>query len=277
MLKKETIEKLAAASKIDVAVLTEAINSAEEKELAIAEVQSFTTDELTTRDTTITAEAKRAGQVIGETVGLEKTVKELKRIMGVEFEGKEIAKLSDAITAKMGTGDAGLREQVTLLQKQVAEKDLAIAAETNKSAEAIFDQQLVTSFPANRRSVDKGGLTDREYLAAVKANLAFEKGESGITVKKDGQIVRDAATTAPTPFDKVVSSYFAERKWNADEVVKPVGRVGVDGKLIPAGKYSKLSEVITAWDAEGKSTVTAEFQAHVNQLKKDDPDFKLGE
>ena len=55
MLKKESVEKIAKHLKLDVSALETALTSKEEVDVEIAELNVFTTDELTTRDANLNA------------------------------------------------------------------------------------------------------------------------------------------------------------------------------------------------------------------------------
>lgn len=271
-LTKEDIEKIAALIKVDAKEFADAISATEEKKVTIPELLSFTPDEITQRDNNKLIEGKKEGQKAGETIGKELAVKELKKEFGVEFDGKDLAKLTETVKTQLAKGDEGLKDQVKVLQKALTEKDAAIEQANKSAQQAVFDAQLLSAFPSNRRGLEDGGLSDQEYLAAVKANLAFEQTESGIIVKKGGEILRDGKTTNPIPVADAVKGYFTERKWDGSVSAGP-GRGGSDG--IPGGKPTKMSELIASWEKQGKNVASADFNTEVKALTTENPDFDL--
>jgi hypothetical protein len=271
-LKKETLAKIAAILKLQEADLEAKIKSDKEEDIEIPEITTFTEDELTARDAAQITIGKKEGEKEGEAKGKELVVKDLKKNFGIEFDGKDMTKLTEALKTQFQKGDDAIKQQVTLLQNQLAEKEGVIEQTKKQAADAIFDAQLLGFMPSNRKSVADGGFTDQEYLSAIKANLQFEHTDAGVLVKKAGQVVRDAKTTNPLAPDEVIKGYFAERKWAVDEAAAG-GRGGGSGK--PASAITKLSELQARYESEGKSAVSAEFQREAMEMKKTNPDFDL--
>lgn len=271
-LKKETLAKIAAILKLQEADLSAKIASTNEEDIDIPELQTFTADELSARDLAQMGLGKKEGEKEGEAKGKELVVKDLKKSFGIEFDGKDMTKLTEALKTQFQKGDDAIKQQVTLLQTQLAEKDGIIEQTKRQASEAIFDAQLLGFMPSNRKSVADGGFTDQEYLSAIKANLQFEHSDTGVLVKKAGQVVRDPKTTNPLAPDEVVKGYFAERKWAVDEAAAG-GRGGGSGKA--GNAITKLSELQARYEGEGKSTVSAEFQREALEMKKANPDFDM--
>jgi hypothetical protein len=273
-IKKETLAKIAALLKLQESDLEAKIKSDQEEDIDIPELQTFTADEITARDAAQVSIGKKEGEKEGESKGKELVVKELKKNFGVEFDGKDLGKLTDALKTQFQKGDDAIKQQVTLLQSQLAEKDTLIEQTKKQASEAIFDAQLLGFMPSNRKSVADGGFTDQEYLSAIKANLQFEHTDAGVLVKKGGEVVRDSKTTNPLPAADVVKGYFAERKWAVEADPGNGGRGGGNGK--PGNAITKLSELQSRYEAEGKSIVSAEFQREALEMKKANPDFDMG-
>lgn len=272
MKKTDLIKSIAALLKLDETKLTDALTADAEKEIDIAvpEVTVFTTDELTALHESKINEGKKEGSKNGEAQGKELLVKELKKAFGVEFEGKDPVKLKEVIIAQFAKGDEGLKERIKQLEITLQTKDQEVEQARKQSETAIFESGLLSSFPATRKSIDKGGFTDSEYLAAIKNNLSFELVDGVTVVKKGGTIMQDPKTYKPIPVSDAITSYFSERKW-VDESIKVKGRGGDDDNTF--GKAIKLSDATKAWEAEGKNVASAEFQQHVTALAKENPDF----
>ncbi len=271
-LKKETLEKIAGFLKVDPATFVADVQATEEKEFSVPEIITFTSEEITKRDEAKISEGKTIGKKEGESAGKEIAVKDIKKAFGIEFEGKDLDKLKTEITNKYSSGDQALKDQIKLLQSSVQEKENALKDANKKADDALFDAELIGQFPADRKSVEEGGFTDRELLTIIKTNLGFERTESGVLVKKGQEVLRDKTTTNPLPIGDALKGYFTDRKWLKETNGGPGGRGGNDGK---GGKITKLSEAQKAWEADGKNTASAEFQAYVQGLTKENSEFDL--
>lgn len=274
-LKKEALEKLKSTLKgFDVDKLIAAAIAPDEQDYEIpADVNVLTTTELTTRDENSVKKGKTEGETIGETKGKEIIVKKIAKKFGFDDKviteiGTDEGKLEAAVQTKFKAGDAGLQEQVNkLLQDKdqwVIEKQQLEA----KAEEAGNDARLISMFPANRTT----DIPNNELLTLIKMNLTFEKQADGTTVvKRNGAIVEDTNTHAPLPVDKVIASFFTERKWAGEGGPGDGGRGGGNnpGGGGGTGGHKKLSAFTEAWKAEnpGKNEISPEFdtalQAHV--------------
>lgn len=268
-LKKADLDKIAGLLKLDSKALAEAIAAPEEKDITIPELSIFTPEELTTRDTAQKAEGKREGETAGKDAGREIAVKEIKKAFGIEIEGKDIPKVVEAVKTQLAKGDEGLKQQVELLQKKVADGETERAQLASVAESVKLDTQLLGLFPKNRIET----IADGEFLTLLKSSLSIETVDGKQVVKKGGEILRDPKTTNPLPLADAVAGYFTERKWVGEVQQTPGGRGG--GDTPPGGKAGKMSEAVKSWEASGKSAASAEFQAHVNSLVKENPDFDL--
>lgn len=271
MLKKETLAAIASHLKIKESDLETAIKDANEVDLTLTpDLTVLTKEEIEARDLNQRNDGIKAGKEIG--------VKEVRTAAGLEDGiGKDPAKIAQAIIdkavkdAKVPT-DAKvqqLTEQVTLLQKSVGEKDVAIAAEKERANGIQTDRQILASFPKNRAD----HLTDDEFLTLVKPMVKTIDGK--LVVEKDGQALRDTKTQNVLDLSTALTSVFTERKWVKEAPGAPPGRGGGDPK--PGNFYGKLSELTTAWEKEGKSINGAEFSSELARVMKENPEFKMGE
>ncbi len=272
MLKAETKKKIATLLKIKEADLDTAIKDEKEVDLAIPEdLEVLTKDELETRDTN--------QKKLGETEGREKGIKEVKKAAGLpeDAPSKDPVKVAQAIIEKANKDAnvkpdekvAQLTEQVTLLQKQIGEKDAEIQTTKKTASEASIDRKILAAFPKERSST----LTDDEYLTLIKANYSFKEQDGSIVVEKDGKPVRDPKTTNPLGLSDAVSGIFKDRKgWLGEEKPIPGGRGSGDK---PAGGFTKLSELKQHFTGAGKSLLGEEFSSAVQQAAKDNKDFDM--
>lgn len=275
MLKKETITKIATFLKLKESDLTAAI--ADEKEVDFVlpdDLHTLTTAELETRDSSQKNEGIKAGKEIG--------FKELKKAAGLpeDAPSKDPVKIVEAITAKAVTdakipSDAKVQELTTqnkLLSQKLSEKDQELETERKKSAQITTDRQILTAMPKNRADL----FADDEYLDVIKTRHIKEIDGKLVVVGKDGEPLRDPKTTKPLDLSAGLLSVFTERKWVATEGGAG-GRGGKDEKP-PAGVFSKKSEVIAHYEAQGKSIngeAGAEIVAKIAELAKADPTFDI--
>jgi hypothetical protein len=278
MLKKETLQLLATLTKTKLETLEAAIKDEKEVDIEIpADLTVLTKEELDTRDEA----QKNVGIKAGKEIGL-KEVKKAAGISDTEVSIKDPAKVAQAIIDK-ATTDAKVKpdekvtqltEQVTLLQRQLTEKDTEITTAKNIAATVQLDTKILTSFPKERTSM----LTDGQYLTLLKSEHSFKEVDGVIIVEKDGKPLRDAKTTNPLPLDQAITSIFTERKW-----IDAAGGAGAGGGRGTGdkgggGAFTKKSQVVAKYEAEGKNLNGSDGQALVAELaslKKADPTFDM--
>lgn len=275
MLKKETLQAIATLTKTKVETLEAAIKDANEIDVEIpAELTVLTKEELDARDA--------AQKKLGEKDGVEIGIKQVKKAANLpeDAPSKDPVKVAQAIIDK-ATTDAKVKpdekvtqltEQVTLLQKQLGEKDTEITTAKTAAQQAALDTRILTSFPKERAST----LTDGEYLTLIKASLQFKEVDGKLIVEKDGHVLRHPKTTDPLPMNDAIASIFTDRKWITEDGAAGGGR-GAGDKGGGSG-FRKASEVKAKYEADGKNINGEHGQAYVKELtelKKADPTFDL--
>lgn len=280
-IKKESLDKWKTTLKgIDVDKLIAAAIAPEEQELdPPADINILTTAELTTRDENSVKKGKTEGEGIGENKGKEIIVKKIAKKFGFDDTiiatiGTDEAKLEAEVQKKFKAGDAGLQDQVN---KLLQDKDAWIIEKQQlelKAEEAGNDARLISMFPGNRTT----DLPNDELLMLIKKNLTFEKQADGTTVvKRNGAIVEDTATHAPLPLDKVIGSFFVERKWTGEgpgEGGRGGGNSGGGAGGGTAG-LKKLSQFTEKWKAEnpGLNEISPEFDKALQEHAGKNTDF----
>jgi len=270
-LKAETKTKIKALG-LDVDKLIAAITAEAETDYEVPEVVVFKQAELDARDANKVLEGKKLGVTEGEMQGKELAAKAFKKKFGIDDPTKEIDKVIELASAKAATGDEGLKQQVALL---IADKEKltgeVTAAKTAADA-AIFDSQLISMFPPNRDA----NLSDAERLTLVKMQLGFDTVDGKKVTKKNGEVLRDAATQNPIEPGKAITDFFTERKWISADGTGEGGRGGGNNHGAPgAGGLKKYSQVEAAWIAANPTgnPISPEFQTYLEAATKDVPDF----
>lgn len=278
MLKKEVISKIAAALKLDAAAFETALTSTEEADITIPEnLTVLTAEELSSRDKI----TEKKGYDKGAEASVEMLVKEQKRTFGLEFEGKDPAKLFEAFKTKV-LADAKVEPSAALQEKETIISGLRanllkLEQEKNEVASSVakirLESQVAKAIPTN---LIAGVEPDEVLLTMRHKGYDFEEKDGQIVAKRNGEVVADTALR-PIPIKDVINSYVMERKWIDDGAGAGDGKAGRGGghsnpKL---GTPKKLSEVEAQWKAEGKNTGTAEFESHVAGIMKENKDFDI--
>jgi hypothetical protein len=272
MLSKATIEKICSLLKIKSTDLEEAIKKETEVDVKISEdLEVLTKDQLTTRDQTKYEDGKKVGKEIG--------VKEVREAAGLEEGlGKDPKKIAEAIKdaaikdAKIEPDKkvAQLTEQVAALQKDLTTKDAEIATAKQQSADAVLNAELIQHFPSNKLDI----LSNTELLTLIKTGYKFEDVDGKKIVKNAaGETIADKATHAPLPLGDAIGTIFKERKWINEGGTPPAGRGGGDNG--GGTSITKLSELKSKYEKEGKGINGQDFMTELQQLQKDNKDFVI--
>lgn len=274
---KITLQKLAAITKLKEDDIAAAAKDEKEVDLAIPEGEVFTAEELSKRDENSKQEGISQGKELG--------AKEVRKAAGLaEGTSKDPARIAQAIAEK-AVADAKIKpdekvtqltEQVALLQKSIGEKNAEIVEHKATAHTIKQDRKLLAAFPQNRTEV----LSDDEYLSIIKSTYVFEEKDGVMTVKKDGNILRDSKTQNPVALKDAITNIFAERKgWltTAEGNNPPAGR-GNGDQQNPGGGFTKKSQVIKHFEDQGISLTgegSQKITAELDRLSKADPSFDM--
>lgn len=270
-LKKETLQKIAALTKVKVEDLETAINDEKEVDLTIQDkLNVFTEEEVTT--------LKKNEYNSGKTAGVEIAVKDTREKLGLKFEGKTIDGLVEAATKK-ALDDAKiapdekvkeLEGKVTNLQGTVKEYETKLAEKESEVSGIRLNSELYKHIPQPGESGPALGAD--EVIQLMKANGYEFKQENGAVITyKGGKPVTDKLSNNQ-PINEVVTGFLKEKKLITEEGT-PGGRGG--GDKTPAGKAGKLSELKKQFTDQGKSLLGDEFRQSVAQAQKDNAEFDM--
>lgn len=270
MIKKEVIAKLSALAKVKVEDLTAALEGTEEKDIEISDkVISFTDDEVTT--------LKNNEYKKGKSDGIEIEVKKFKEEKGLDFQGKTLEGLAEALTKKT-LADAKiepnkqieeLNTKLTNLQKTVQEKERLLEQKEGEVTRVKTNNELYKVVPQVE------GLDPDDVVGLMeRKGYEFKMDNGKVVVHKDGNLLIDKLSNAIAPKD-AISEFVKEKGFGikAGDGKTPGGRGGGDG--ISGGKPTKVSELKKKFESEGKSLIGEEFQAAVKAAIADNADFDL--
>lgn len=272
MLKKETIQKIAALLKIKEADLEAAIKDEQEKDLPIDEkLTTMTESELTVLGNNKYNEGKKAG--------VEMEIKAVREELGLDFQGKTIKGLLDVYGKKV-MDDAKIEpnKQVTELQGQlttlrgtIKTLEQQVQAKDSEVMNARINSELYRHIPAPNESGPALGQDD--VIQLMRANGYEFKLEDG-TMKafKDGKMIQ-TNTAEPVPMKDVVTGFLKAKKLVQEETPPPSGRGG--GNQKPTTVYTKLSQLTKEFEESGKSLLGEEFSSAVKAAQEANKDFDL--
>lgn len=269
-LKKETLDKIAKAVKLDPAAFEAALKDEKEVDLKVEDgLENYTPDELT--------QLKKNEYDRGKEVGVEMAVKDAKDKLGLSFQGKTIEGLATAVKTKAleeakiepDKRVSELEGKLATVQQTAQELQTKLTETERRANEATLQGQLLKHVPA-------GTLVEPdEVLTLMKGKgYSFESTETGLVVKLNGKPVQDKLAN-PKPANEVITEFTKERKLVAESAQTPAGRGGAGGAGGSGGKYTKMSEIKADFEKEGKSTLGAEFNQAVMKARADFKEFDM--
>lgn len=270
MLSPSLIQKIESLLKIK--GLEAAIKDEKEVDIAIDEkLSTFTEEEIQTLKSNSYKDGKKAG--------VEMEVDELKKEMGLEFQGKTVKGLSDAIKkktleeAKIEPAEKvkELEQKLSTAQNTVKELEGKIAEKDNEVASTKVNTELYKYIPPPKE--DGPAIDQDDIIYKMKREGLEFKFENGkIIPYKNGQKLTDKVGNDLAP-KEVVEGFLKEKKLIAEPAPTPGGRGAGDQK--PTGKPGSVSELKKQFEAQGKNVQGQEFMVAVEAAAKDNPEFKM--
>lgn len=271
-LKKEDIKKLADLAKLKVEDLEAALQAEAETAIEVAaDLHVYSQAEI---DSLKTNEYKR-----GQTAAVEIAVKDAKEKLGLDFQGKTIDGLADAVSRK-ALADAKiepekkvqeLQEKLANVQKNYGELETKLKQKESEVEGIVINSEVFKYIPAFGENAP--ALGQEEVLQLMRTNgYEFKKENGAIVAYKGGNQVLDKVSK-PIELKEVVTGFLKEKKLITEER-QPEGRGAGSGQ--PAGgKFTSLSELKKNFEATGKNVLGKEFADAVQQAVKDNPEFAI--
>jgi len=268
-LKKEAIALIAKLTKTKVEDIETALKDDKEVDLPIDEkLTVFSEDEVTTLKDN---EFKR-----GKVSSVEIAVKDVKEKLKLDFTGKTIDGLVEAVQkkaveeAKISPDKkvTELQEKVTTLQATVTDQEKKLAEKETEVSGVKINGELFKSVPADTT------LEPDEVIGIMKMKgYDFKMDEGKLVVTKDGKIVQDKVAN-PLPVKQVIEEFVKEKKLNGKSADPEGGRGGGGGGKAPV-KFSKLSEIKAHFNEQKKSLLGAEFSEAVTKAAAENKEFVM--
>jgi hypothetical protein len=280
MLSTKTLASIAGLLKIKPDDLKKAIEDQKEADVEgfdEAKLQSFTTDELTTRDTNVVAAKKPEIEKAAKEI----LIKDLKTQAGLEFEGKDPAKFVTEFKNKIVKDSKiepnakvqELETQISVLKTSIATHEDNVKLAKAEAETAKLDSRILASLPENRNK----SLSDSDYLLLIKNRMKIENVDNQELVKNDkGEVFRDTKAAPMVLKDAIAEVFTKTTGWTAEP--EKGGRGG--GSSNPgaggsAGTPTSYSEAVKQWTDQGKSMNSPELATWVGKLQTDNKSFVM--
>lgn len=267
MKQKELIEKVASLLKLKTDDLSAAFKAEPDADVTVVideKLSVFTEDEVTIMKGNSYKEGKKAG--------VEMEVDEIKKEQGLEFTGKSLKSLTEAI-AKKTLADAKIEPEKKVVE---LEAKLKTAQTTAQELQQKLQEKEGEVTTIKTQSIIAKDLPENLALPAHKVLLLMKEdgysyvNENGkIIWSKDGTPMTDKLGNNLSTKD-VAFQYATENKLITEEGSGGAGG-GRGGKDKPAGGngvFTKLSELKEKFTAEGKSLLGTEFSQAVQEAAK---------
>lgn len=280
MFGEKTIKKIASLLKLNEAEVLSAFKDSAEKDIEIPDnLVVMTSDEQSTRDSNL----KKKYLEEGKDASIEMFIKENKKSLGLDFEGKDPAKFLEAYAAKI-IADAKItpneavaekEKTIETLKKNISDLQKDLSTKDSQIANIKIESEIMRSIPANLNGVEP-----EEVLSSMKLKgYEFTTDNGKVVAKKDGEILSDKQLNA-LPVADVIKGYATERKWLTDEDAGGTGAQGRGGSSSKSkGKGlttpTTLTEAEAEWKKNGKNPGTSDFTRYIESLQKENPNFDL--
>lgn len=263
MIKETTITDLEKLLKMPEGTLKNAITSAEEVAIELPKVKVFTVEEDDQRVENLKREFK--------TAGLEIAVKEKRRELGLEFEGKTIDNLLENYKKKV-IEEAGINPDKKVLE--LTRDKEALQANLLKESQKLADFEKAVNRERNQFAIDNTILKQipdntlipkEDVLGLFKTKYQVEKSEQGsLLFKKAGsdEILKSPTTLNPLSAEDVLKDFLMPY------IGKPAGGAGA-GDSGGASKPGTMEAFMVEMEKKNIGVGSEEFNREMqNRIKE---------
>lgn len=242
MLKKETIEAFALFAGVSASDLEAKIKSESEEDITLRKVNVFTDDQLTER----LRNEKTSSYNEGKTAGVEMFVKDKKKELNYEFEGKDFNSFLTHHESEIKKGYEKPDKKVTELTQDIERMKDAHKAELDKLTNEA--SSLKTKVSALRTTNSLMGILPQntvipkeDVITLFNSKYQVTEEEGKRVVKQNGETIKDPTTASPIDLNTVFTNWIAENKYVKSTPGRGGGNEGGDYK-ISANSVSSFQE-----------------------------------
>ncbi len=205
--------------------------------------------------------------------GVEIAIKDVRNSLGLDFQGKTMDNLVEAVKAK-AIADANIEpdKKVKMLETDIETLKGTIQSVTKEKEQVMnqfnsFKSEHVLNTTLSAIIPDNVVLPKDDMLVILKNKMRFQVDEQNRinVLDADGQIKKNPATLDPLDVKSVITSFFNENT----AYLKPVGG-GAGGADIPGGNGGTMTveQFIEKKAKEGVSHTSEAFNQELNELIK---------
>lgn len=267
MLSKETIGKIAKVINIPEQDIRDAINSESEEILDIPNLRTYNDETFAELERNLIREGNGHGKIAGQEI----LIKELKRKLGLEFEGKNPDKFIEHFKNKIieessATPNAKIKELENDLKVMREETIPFLKKEKEQLSGQIQTIKLEKTLQKHLPENLPAGLTKDDALILLKNNYEFEIDEGREVVKKNGEILKNPLTRENVSFQNAISDFATERNWRNTTDGRDSGNN--DNTITSHTQTRKMSEIEAIAEEKGLSMMGTEVKTMILEAEK---------
>lgn len=214
MLKKETIEAFAKFAGVSASDLEAKIKSESEEDITLQKVNVFTDEQLNTR----IQNEKTTSYNEGKTAGVEMEVKNKKKELGYEFEGKDFNSLlehhSNKIQESFEKPDKKVQELTNDIEKMKKAHKMELDSITEKNTLLNGTiQSLRTTNNLMNIIPDNTVIPKEDVITLFNSKHKVEVEDGKTVVKFNGETLKDEKTASPLELKNVFMDWAVQNKY----------------------------------------------------------------
>lgn len=268
MLKKETIEAFAKFAGISASDLEAKIKSESEEDISLKKVNVFTDEQLTER----IQNEKNTSYNEGKTAGVEMLVKDKKKELGYDFEGKDFSSLLEHHTEKIKETFEKPDKKITELTNDIDRMKKAHQLElenisTEKNSLLSKVNKLKTTNSLMNIIPQNTTLSKEDMITLFNSNYEVAEEDGKTIVKANGETLKDATTASPLALNDVFMNWATEKKYISGTPGRGGGNEGGSG----SHKGNSVSGFQEQWQKQNpdKSLTSSEYQNDYAEWRKE--------
>lgn len=262
----KNLDELAKFVKGGADVLQKAIDSKDEQSLEFIEGSFVSDGDLNTLKTG----QFKAGSKEGQTIGYDFAMKDVKKDFNIEIEGKDRAKIVEAINTKI-LADANKKPDAKISELNTSVENLRQELSTGKkaweTAENSYKGQLkgvsITS-KLQIESPDVTGVSKNQFITLAKTEYNFDFDDDNVLVGfKNGKPIKNKMEQN-IPAKDILTDYATQNGWFDSD-----GRKGKHEQHGKTGEFKTINDVYRAMEKDNIQPDSTEGEKMIENFNKD--------
>lgn len=251
----------------DVNELKDIISKQEEIEIEIPQGSFISELDLNSLKTTL----KQEGYKEGKTAGSEMTIKEIKRITGLEFEGKDHETLVKKLQEKVLTEakiepEKKVKELSTSLEslQQKYQADITAKEAELSNMKGILKNKEIDGLLMKHVPGNLNAIKPDQALLLFKNDYKVDIDENNnLVVMKDGKVLKDQLEK-PIPVQNVMNEYITSQGWTGSRG----GQGGSDKGGAGSSEFKTINDLFKHMEKSGIDPTSNDGMALIDKFKQ---------